>query len=66
VRVVDQLPVTDDKDIKIELQRATPGPSEQNKITGKLEWLLTVPAAGKVSVSFAYTLKRPKGYFLHQ
>jgi hypothetical protein len=66
LRVVDQIPVTDDKDLEIKLVRTNPGVSARDQNTGKLEWQLSVPAAGKALVSFVYTLKRPKGYLLHQ
>ena len=66
LRVVDQLPVTDDKDVEIKLVRTSPGLSQHDKVTGKLEWQLTVPATSKTTVSFVYTVKRPKGYQLRQ
>jgi uncharacterized protein (TIGR02231 family) len=66
LRVVDQVPVTDDKDLEIKLVRTSPGVSARDQNTGKLEWQVTVPASGKALVSFVYTLKRPKGYRLHQ
>jgi hypothetical protein len=46
--------------------RTSPGLSARDQNTGKLEWQVTVPASGKALVSFVYTLKRPKGYRLHQ
>jgi hypothetical protein len=66
LRVVDQVPVTDDKDVTIQLLRTTPAVSERDQVSGKLEWRLTVPAAAKAAVSFVYTLERPKGYQLRQ
>jgi uncharacterized protein (TIGR02231 family) len=66
LRVVDQVPVTDDKDVEITLRRTSPAVSERDQVTGKLEWRLTVPATAKTTLSFVYTLKRPKGYQLRQ
>jgi hypothetical protein len=66
LRLVDQLPVTDDKDVEIKLVRTSPALSQHDNVMGKLEWQLTVPATSKTTVSFVYTLKRPKGYQLRQ
>jgi hypothetical protein len=66
LRVLDQVPVTDDKDLEVKLIRTTPAVTERDPVKGKLEWQLTVPASGKATVSFVYTLDRPKGYLLHQ
>jgi hypothetical protein len=66
LRVVDQVPVTDDKDVEVKLVRTSPGLSAQDPVKGKLEWQVSVPASGKGTVSFVYTIKRPKGYRLHQ
>lgn len=65
-RVVDQLPVTDDKDVAIKLVRASPAASVHDAVTGKIEWRLTIPSSSKAAISFVYTLKRPKGYRLRQ
>jgi hypothetical protein len=66
LRVVDQIPVTDDKDVEVKLLRASPAVSAQDPVKGKLEWQLAVPASSKATVSFVYSLKRPRGYHLHQ
>jgi hypothetical protein len=66
LRVVDQVPVSDDKDVNIKLQRTSPAVTAHDEVTGKLEWRLTVPATAKTTVSFVYTLERPKGYQLRQ
>jgi Domain of unknown function (DUF4139) len=65
VRLVDQIPVTGDKDVEIKLTRADAG-AEIDKVKGSLEWRLTVPPAGKTVVTFVYTLRRPKGWRMHQ
>jgi hypothetical protein len=65
MRLFDQVPVTDDKDVEIKLVRSEPAAQlDQNK--GELAWKVTVPPSGKSTVTFVYTLKRPKGYRLHQ
>jgi hypothetical protein len=65
VRILDQLPVTDDEDVTLELLAAKPTPV-QDKALGSLEWQLTLPASGKSVVSFSYVLRRPKGYRMRQ
>ena len=69
VRVVDQVPVTNDKNVEIKLLSATPAPSAQSandKVLGKIEWMLSIPPSGKSTVTFVYSLKRPKNWRLHQ
>ena len=66
LRVVDQMPVTGQQDVTIKLERVWPELAARDEAVGKLEWRLLVPAAGKATVSFVYTLKRPKGYQLRQ
>lgn len=66
VTVIDQVPVTDDKDLEVKLLKTNPAPSRQDSVKGQLDWKLTLPAGGKSVVSFSYTLKRPKGYRLRQ
>ncbi len=65
MRVLDQVPVTDDKDVEIKLVRSEPE-AQKNTQNGELAWKVTVPPSGKSTVTFVYTLKRPKGYRLHQ
>lgn len=66
VRVVDQVPVTDNKDLEAKFVRATPAYADYDKVKGRIEWRLAIPAAGKSTVTFVYSLKRPKGYRLRQ
>jgi hypothetical protein len=65
VRLVDQIPVTGDKDVEIKLTRSDAG-ATIDKVKGSLEWRLTVPPSGKTVVTFVYTLRRPKGWRMHQ
>ncbi|WIG94979.1 mucoidy inhibitor MuiA family protein [Myxococcus sp. SDU36] len=65
VSVVDQLPLNTDGKVDVELVRAAPT-AQPDKETGKLQWDLLVPPSGKSAVSFQYTLRRPKGWRLHQ
>jgi hypothetical protein len=65
VRLLDQIPITTQKDVEIKLSDSKPL-ATQDKRTGSLEWRLTVPATQKTIVSFNYSIKRPKGWKLQQ
>ncbi|MEO6575573.1 MAG: DUF4139 domain-containing protein, partial [Polyangiaceae bacterium] len=62
VEVLDRIPVTDDKDVTIELRSARPKPekyaqSEKGEpIRGGQRWRAKVPAGGKTQVEFAYRI----------
>lgn len=64
-RIYDQWPLPSDQDVQISLLRTEPW-AIQDKAKGSLEWDLVVPPNGKVTVSFAYSLRRPKGWRLQQ
>ena len=36
------------------------------RVKGELAWRVTVPPSGRTAVTFTYSLKRPKGWRLHQ
>ncbi len=65
VRLLDQIPITTQKDVEILLFESKPL-ATQDKRTGSLEWRLSVPPAAKTVVSFSYSIKRPKGWLLQQ
>jgi len=65
VRLIDQLPVTTQKDVEIKLLDHKPL-AIQDQRTGALEWRLTIPAAQKTVVAFKYSVRRPKGWLLQQ
>jgi hypothetical protein len=64
-RIIDQMPMTTDKNVELKLSATEPNASP-NADTGALEWRVEIPASGKSTVTFSYTLRRPKGYRLHQ
>ena len=68
LRVIDQLPLTDDKKVEVKSlpQAFDPQPAEQDKLNGALEWRITVPASGKSVIKFGYSIRRPKGWRMHQ
>jgi hypothetical protein len=66
IRVVDQVPLPANKEIELKLESAQPAPSKHDQATGELQWQLDLPAAGKSTVTYAYSLRRPKGYRLYQ
>jgi hypothetical protein len=63
-RILDQVPVTSDKNVEIKLNETKPY-AIQDKVKGSLEWRVPVPPNGKTQVSFDYTLRRPKGWRMH-
>lgn len=65
IELHDQIPLSGDKNVEIELLRAEPQPGLDKK-TGALEWRQTLGAGKKAVVRFAYSVKRPKGYRLSQ
>ncbi len=65
VRIRDQWPVTSDEDVEIKLLETKPW-AIQDPVKGSLEWQLTLPANGKTEVTFSYTIRRPRGWRLHQ
>jgi uncharacterized protein (TIGR02231 family) len=65
VRVSDQWPVTDQKDVETKLVESKPTAIQDQK-KGGLEWRLTIPPQQKQVFSFTYTVKRPRGWKLQQ
>ena len=65
VRVSDQWPVTDQKDVETKLLESKPTAIQDAK-KGGLEWRLTIPPQQKQVFSFTYTVKRPRGWKLQQ
>ncbi len=65
VRVSDQWPVTDQKDVETRLVDSKPTAIQDGK-KGGLEWRLTIAPQQKQVFSFTYTVKRPRGWKLQQ
>ncbi|MFP2962102.1 mucoidy inhibitor MuiA family protein [Myxococcus sp. 1LA] len=65
VNVMDQLPLNTDGKVEVALVRALPS-VQPDEGTGKLQWNVTVPPSSKSTLSFQYTLSRPKGWRLYQ
>jgi len=65
VEVLDRRPVTDDKDIQVELTRSAPEherytQSERGSaVRGGLAWRVIVPAGGRATVDFTYRVTLP-------
>lgn len=73
VRVYDQVPLAQDKHVKVKRVSAEPRPYEAQDAEGQLlarlggvEWRLVVPARARQVLRLVYTLERPKGYRLRQ
>ncbi len=65
VRVADQFPVTDQKDVETKLIESKPTAIQDAK-KGSLEWRVTIAPQQKQVFSFTYTVKRPRGWKLQQ
>ena len=65
VRVSDQWPVTDQKEVETKLVDSKPTATQDAK-KGGLEWRLTIAPQQKQVFSFTYTVKRPRGWKLQQ
>jgi hypothetical protein len=66
VRVADQLPVSDQKDVETKLIDSKPTAIQDEKKKGALEWRVTIAPQQKQVFSFTYTIKRPRGWQLQQ
>jgi hypothetical protein len=65
VRVADQWPVSDQKEVETKLLDSKPTAIQDQK-RGGLEWRLTIPPNQKQVFSFTYSVKRPKNWKLQQ
>lgn len=63
--VIDQIPLTQQEDVKIALEKAQPE-AKVDAPEGFLEWRLDLPTGEKKSVSFTYSVERNKGAKLWQ
>ncbi len=64
VRITDQWPIATGNKLESKLLRSGGAAEERGK--NSLEWVLTIPPGGRSQVTFVYTLRRPKGWRLHQ
>lgn len=62
-RVVDQWPVSKQRELEVTLVRTSPG-AHRDEPTGQLQWDLVIPPASKKTVTFEYTLRRPRDWRL--
>lgn len=65
VRVLDQWPLAQGENVEVKLLDSKPV-AIQDKQNGILEWRLTLAPSSKTVVSFTYSLRRPKGWRMHQ
>ena len=70
LELVDRLPVTDDKDVDVELLSSDPKPERYSQaerhahVRGGLRWKVPVKAGGAVSVNFSYRIGFDKDFEL--
>lgn len=66
LRIFDQWPIAGTKkDLEARLLKTEPY-AIQDQVKGTLEWRITLQPKQKKTVSFTYTLRRPKGWRLYQ
>lgn len=65
LRLYDQIPLIGDKNVEIKLVRTDPAAVHDDK-KGSLEWRITAQPGQKITTTFVYSLRRPKGYRLNQ
>ena len=68
VRLLDQLPVSNDEDLGVKMTETNlalatlpPRDAETNQARGVLEWRFALAAKGTVDVKFAFEVRHPKG-----
>lgn len=62
VRVLENLPVSQNREIKVSLGDDATKPTRWNKEDGILTWEVKVPARGKKTLVLDYTVSLPKDY----
>ena len=58
-RVLDQIPVARNEEIKIKLQEATPKPAEQSEL-GELAWELELQPGVRQEIAFTFVVEHPR------
>lgn len=66
VRVIDQLPKTNEEKVKIEIVSATQKAAKPPDADGLMYWHIDVPANATKTLQFTYRVTRPKGWRLSQ
>ena len=66
VRVVDQIPKTNEEKVKVELVSASPQSVEAPNGEGLLYWHVDIPAGATKKVTFTFRVTRPKDWRLSQ
>lgn len=66
IRVIDQLPKTNEEKLKVEIVSATQKAVKPPDADGLMYWHVDVPANGKKILEFTYRITRPKGWRLTQ
>lgn len=65
VELQDQVPLAASKDVELKLLRSDP-PARHDTTTGVLTFRLQLAPRAKLTTTFVYSLRRPKGYRLYQ
>lgn len=62
IHVLENIPVSQVKEIKVHLAAQATKPTRWNKTDGILRYVLTIPPRGKKQIIVAYTVELPKEY----
>ena len=61
VKVVEQVPVSQQSDIKVSVTKVQPNPMEENKDEGTYTWKPTIESQGKFTVNLEFSVDSPAG-----
>lgn len=64
IEIIDQVPVSRQKDIEVEVNEKNLSGADYNPTFGKLLWRVTVEANSSRKIKFGYTVKSPKNQIL--
>ena len=62
IRVLENIPVTQESEIEVSLDSDATPPTRWNKEDGILTWELTLPARSKKTITVSYTVTLPNAY----
>lgn len=61
IKIVEQLPVSQQKEIKVTLTQLTPKPTEQDNDQGTLTYITEIPSGKRFEINLEYNVEYPAG-----
>lgn len=61
IKIVEQVPVSQQKEIKVTITRLEPKPSEQDEAQGTLTYTTEIPSGNKFEINLEYNVEYPAG-----